>query len=102
MSPDMQTSHATQWALYLLARSPQSQEKLFQETQRVLSGNPDGQITEEHLSDMPFVKGVIKESLRLYPVAPFLSRVLDKDITLNGFKVPKGVSYFDKNMFYAC
>lgn len=33
-------------------------------------------------------------SFRLYPVAPFLSRVLDKDITLDGYNVPAGVSCF--------
>ena len=27
---------------------------------------------------------------RLYPVAPFLTRVLDQDITLNGYKIPSG------------
>lgn len=47
---------------------------------------------EEHLTRMPYVKGVIKESLRLYPVAPFLSRVLDREVILNGFRVPAGVS----------
>lgn len=88
----MQTSHATQWALYLLARNPECQERMLQEVNRVLDNDGSGSLREEHLTQMPYVKGVIKECLRLYPVAPFLSRVLDKEITLNGFRVPAGVS----------
>lgn len=41
---------------------------------------------------MPYVKAVIKEALRLYPVAPFLTRILEQDISLNGYNVPAGVS----------
>ena len=88
----LQTSHATQWALYLLARHPECQEKVLQEVSRVLAEDGSECVREKHLAHMPYVKGVIKESLRLYPVAPFLSRVLDKEITLNGYRVPAGVS----------
>lgn len=90
--PWVQTSHATQWALYLLARNPECQEKMLEEVNRVLEKDGCESVREEHLPHMPYVKGVIKECLRLYPVAPFLSRVLDKEITLNGFRVPAGVS----------
>lgn len=65
---------------------------MLQEVNRVLDKDGSGSLREEHLTQMPYVKGVIKECLRLYPVAPFLSRVLDKEITLNGFRVPAGVS----------
>lgn len=65
---------------------------MLQEVNRVLDKDGSDCLREEHLTHMPYVKGVIKECLRLYPVAPFLSRVLDKEITLNGFRVPAGVS----------
>lgn len=65
---------------------------MLHEVNRVLDKDGSDSLNEEHLRHMPYVKGVIKECLRLYPVAPFLSRVLDKDITLNGFRVPAGVS----------
>lgn len=90
--PGGQTSHATQWALYLLARNPECQQRMLEEVDRVLGKYGGESVGQEHLPHMPYVKGVIKECLRLYPVAPFLSRVLDKEITLNGFRVPAGVS----------
>lgn len=82
------TSHATQWAFYLLARNPQCQEVLLDEVQRVVpAGHP---VTEASLAKLPYVKAVIKEALRLYPVAPFLTRILADDIVLNGYNVPAG------------
>ncbi|KAH8041662.1 hypothetical protein HPB51_017464 [Rhipicephalus microplus] len=83
------TSHATQWALYLLAKHPEQQERLLHSVHSVL---PEGQpINEESLARLPYVKAVIREALRLYPVAPFLTRILSEDIVLDGYHIPAGV-----------
>ncbi|XP_023236716.1 cytochrome P450 315a1, mitochondrial-like [Centruroides sculpturatus] len=82
------TSHATQWALYLLAKNPECQERLFQDIQKVIE--PGETINEKHLPQLPYVKGVIKEALRLYPVAPYLTRVLSHDLVLGGYEIPAG------------
>jgi len=34
------------------------------------------------LNDMPYLERCLKESLRLYPSVPFISRVLSKDVKL--------------------
>lgn len=82
------TSHATQWALYLLAKHPEQQERLLHSVRSVV---PAGQpITEECLARLPYVKAVIREALRLYPVAPFLTRILSDDIVLDGYHIPAG------------
>lgn len=82
------TSHATQWALYLLAKHPEQQERLLH---AVRSAVPDGQpINEDSLARLPYVKAVIREALRLYPVAPFLTRILSEDIVLGGYHIPAG------------
>ena len=39
----------------------------------------------------PLLKGVIKETLRLYPVAPFITRVLPDNTELGGYTIPAGV-----------
>ncbi len=56
-----QTSHATQWALYLLARNPECQQKLLEEVNQVTGGET---VEEKHLQHLSYVKGVIKEALR--------------------------------------
>ncbi|XP_015783494.1 cytochrome P450 315a1, mitochondrial [Tetranychus urticae] len=80
------TSHATQWALYLLSKNPEYQEKILKQVESVVGKN--GTVREEHLKHFTLVKGVIKETLRLYPVAPFISRKLDRDIVLGGYQIP--------------
>lgn len=82
------TSHATQWAFYLLSRHPEAQAKVLAEIRNAVGG--DGPVSEDALPKMPYVKAVIKEALRLYPVAPFLTRILDRDISLGGYNVPAG------------
>lgn len=57
-----QTSHATQWALYLLAQHPEAQQKVLDEVRHALNG--ETMLREHHLAALPYVKGVIKESLR--------------------------------------
>ncbi|KAG1701333.1 Cytochrome P450 315a1, mitochondrial [Nymphon striatum] len=81
------TSHTTQWALYLLAKHPEAQERLFKDIRSVVPGNET--VTHEHIENIPYVKAVVKEALRMYPVAPFLTRIMTKDIQLAEYLIPK-------------
>jgi len=81
------TSHSTQWALYLIAKNPECQQKILEELDNVLE--EDEELEEKHLKHLDYVRGVIKETLRLYPVAPFISRIFSKDINVGGYKIPK-------------
>ena len=51
-----------QWALYFLTSHPDAMERLENEVKSVIGR--DVIPTEEHLKRMPFVKAVIKETLR--------------------------------------
>ncbi|RWS16315.1 cytochrome P450 315a1-like protein [Dinothrombium tinctorium] len=82
------TSHGTQWSLYLLAKNPQCQQRLYDEINSAIK--KDEIIEERHLKQLPYVRCIIKEALRLYPIAPFISRIITRDIVLGGYHVPKG------------
>ncbi|CAK1580374.1 unnamed protein product [Parnassius mnemosyne] len=51
----------------------------------------NGEVLKElRRKDGLYVKYVIKESMRLYPVAPFLTRILPKDCFLGPYKLKQG------------
>lgn len=41
--------------------------------------------------DIPTIKGSVKEALRLYPVAPFLTRFLPFETEIGGYDIPAQV-----------
>jgi cytochrome P450 len=47
--------------MYLLAKNPQAQARLQEEVDTVCKGNP---CTSQNLQNMPYLKAVVKESLR--------------------------------------
>nr|CAD7435596.1 unnamed protein product [Timema monikensis] len=71
-----------QWVFYLLAQHPQVQDRLYEELKGIEGAD---NVTQLHL-----LKGVMREALRLYPVAPFLTRFLPQDCVLGGYKISSG------------
>jgi len=84
------TSAATlSWTLHLLSLYPRVKKKLFKEVCSVIdkpdtvdgSGMSALHVTKKMISKMQYLDAVIKESMRLYPVAPFVVRRLPQDLT---------------------
>eukprot|EP00794_Sanderia_malayensis_P011849 gene11849-13081_t len=48
---------------------------------------------------MPYLRAFIKESARLQPVAPSIERVLETDLEVGGYLLPKDVSYPNAEKF---
>ncbi|CAA2982703.1 cytochrome P450 71A6-like [Olea europaea subsp. europaea] len=85
------TFTALEWTMAELLRHPKIMEKLQNEVRLVAGSKLD--ITEEDLekNKMPYLKAVIKESLRLHPPFPLLlPRELTQDTTLMGYEVAAG------------
>ncbi|KAJ8679924.1 hypothetical protein QAD02_015711 [Eretmocerus hayati] len=85
------TAYCMQWLLLLLSRSSEVQVKLQERLAELKKRANDK--TSDYESDLlhePILKGSIRESLRLYPIAPFLMRLLPEDTLLDGYPAYKG------------
>ncbi|XP_071571496.1 probable cytochrome P450 12a5, mitochondrial isoform X1 [Temnothorax nylanderi] len=77
--------------LYFLAKNPRVQKRLYNEIISVSSKtSKECTQTKESLENMPYLKACIKESLRLRPAFPYLTRLLSSAISLHGYTIPKG------------
>ncbi|KAL7989810.1 hypothetical protein Chor_012476, partial [Crotalus horridus] len=81
-------SSTLSWSLYELSRHPQIQAAVHEEITTVMQ---DGLIpTAAEVAQMPLLKAVVKEVLRLYPVIPGNARVIsDRDIEVGDYIIPK-------------
>lgn len=59
------------WAIYLLGFDPSVQGKARQEVREQIGDRP---VTVEDVENLPYLRMIIDETLRLYPPAAFLSR----------------------------
>ncbi len=75
------------WSLYLSAFDQTVQSKARDEAQRVLG---DRAATAADVANLPYIRQVIDEALRMYPPAAFLSRSARKHDTLCGREVRPG------------
>ena len=96
------TSAATlSWTLHLLSLFPSIQEKVAAEVRGVLQNEgidgTDFVVGRRIISQLPYLDAVVKESMRLYPVAPFVVRRIMEDLpiadskrTNESAKIPAG------------
>ncbi|XP_037086331.1 probable cytochrome P450 CYP44 [Pollicipes pollicipes] len=77
-------------ALWCLAHTPAAQQSLHSEITAALPGGEAQEVTADVISRLPFVKAVLKETLRLYPIGTEVSRITDQDMELGGYVIPAG------------
>ncbi|XP_077568825.1 cytochrome P450 27C1 isoform X1 [Stigmatopora nigra] len=82
------TSFTLSWATYLLARHPQIQEQIYTEVLSVLG--PRTVAVAEDIPRLPLIRGLVKETLRLFPVLPGNGRITQDDLVVGGYYIPKG------------
>ncbi|XP_074031334.1 uncharacterized protein [Leptinotarsa decemlineata] len=84
------TSVSICYTLLLLANHKDWQELAYQEILQVM-GDSTKPPTIRDLREMKILERIIKESLRLYPSAPFIAKLLEEETTVDGFLLPKGI-----------
>jgi cytochrome P450 len=76
------TASTLSWTLYELGRHPHAVAKLRNEILDTLGDDPNATPTYQHLKDMPYLKSILNEILRIYPVVPINVRFALTDTTI--------------------
>ncbi|XP_050392399.1 cytochrome P450 27C1 isoform X2 [Patella vulgata] len=84
------------WNLYHLANNKDKQDRLYEEIKNILG--TEREIKAEHINKMSYLQSCLKETFRLtFPTVCGTSRVLDHDIILSGYNIPKGTVILTNN-----
>jgi cytochrome P450 len=81
------TAKALTWTLYLLARAPRWQASVRAEVTSVCGS---GRVAARDLDKLAVTTRVLKESMRLYPPAPVLTRSVGRDLDIGGHRLKRG------------
>ncbi|XP_061468962.1 cytochrome P450 27C1 isoform X3 [Rhineura floridana] len=82
------TSFTLSWATYLLAKHPEVQHSIYKE---IVNNLGKDKIPNAHdVPNLPMIRALLKETLRLFPVLPGNGRVTQKDMIVGGYLIPKG------------
>ncbi|MGB3151522.1 MAG: cytochrome P450 [Maribacter sp.] len=84
------TANALSFALFLLAKNPDKQQKAFNEISMVDLEKRD---VLEVISSLTFVKHCVEEAMRLYPPAYYIDRMSVETDRLGDFVVPKNTMF---------
>ncbi|KAL2130253.1 hypothetical protein VTI74DRAFT_6692 [Chaetomium olivicolor] len=88
------TASALTWSAYLLAKHPEIQKKLRDEVTQTLGENPQASDPPADLAgllkQMPYLNGIMYETLRLYPTVPVTMREALRDTYIGEQFIPKG------------
>nr|GEW57164.1 cytochrome P450 81E8-like [Tanacetum cinerariifolium] len=88
LSAGSETSSGTmEWALSLMLNNPQILEKAHNEID--IRMGKDHLIKESNILDLPYLRSIINETLRLYPSAPLLvPHESSEDYVVGGYHIP--------------
>ncbi|KAF9097385.1 hypothetical protein BGX29_008094 [Mortierella sp. GBA35] len=85
------TAQALIWQFYCLMANPRIMKNIVHEIDTVLEGSTDKITYEVLMNELPYVKAVLHETLRLHPpVSKNVKQAVDDDILPDGTRIYKG------------
>ena len=82
------TTSTLEWAMAELLHNPKTLEKVQSEVRKTVG--PNKKLEEKDIENLPYLKAVVKETLRLHPPLPFLVPHMAMDsCKMLGFYIPK-------------
>lgn len=81
------TSAAMAWAIYLLLSIPGGWDRAAEEVTHAVGDRPP---TAADLNALPYLHGVVQETLRLYPPAVISARKVTRDLNFAGHRIRAG------------
>ncbi|KAG9448465.1 hypothetical protein H6P81_008430 [Aristolochia fimbriata] len=86
------SSKALLWALSELINHPQIFQKAREEIESIVGKSRV--VEESDIPNLPYLQAVVKETLRLHPVAPVIIRECSQDCRVMGVDILKGTKLF--------
>ena len=81
------TASVLTWVFFILSQQPDVAQRIADDVHKVTGGQ---QIRMEHLRQLPYVRNVFREVLRLYPPITFLPRVALESTTIADKQLKRG------------
>ncbi|MEQ9059995.1 MAG: cytochrome P450 [Gammaproteobacteria bacterium] len=83
------------WTFWQLAQHPDIEQRLVDELGSVLGGRA---ATSADLAQLPYLKQVVQESMRLYPPVWGIARRATEEVAFGGYRIPAG-AYLSITMY---
>lgn len=84
------TTNAICFTLFTISKFPEVQKKLNEEIQQLIG---DTDVTFKTINEFKYLDLVIKETMRLYPPVPIISRRLHEEVDFGDFIAPANANY---------
>jgi cytochrome P450 family 4 len=84
------TKNAISFTLFMISKYPEVQQKLVNEINEILG---EDELTFKRLNDFKYLEMVIRETMRLYPPVPIISRRLFEEVDFGSFIAPANANY---------
>uniref|UniRef100_A0ACD5ZRV6 Uncharacterized protein n=1 Tax=Avena sativa TaxID=4498 RepID=A0ACD5ZRV6_AVESA len=82
-----------EWVMSEILKNPEVFDKATEELDRVVGRGR--WVTEQDIPSLPYIEAIVKETMRLHPVAPLLApRLSREDASVGGYDIPIGTRVF--------